>query len=147
MSILEYQKTLFDLVQKLDKEISEIKPSTGCYDSSHNDYSSIRFAVAEAYNKSVTYNAQKIKPYSYEIEPIDSVSLSDTIKCPFSTEHTQSCGCFGREYITIRMLSEQGITRYVSDKKKREDYIKLHKGKKLEVMLPILSQPLQDSVM
>jgi hypothetical protein len=84
---------------------------------------------------------------SYEIEPINSVSLSDTMKCPFSTEHTQSCGCFGREYITIRMLSEQGITKYISDKNKQEDYIKLKQGKKLEVMLPILKQQSQDKVM
>ena len=137
MSILEYQKILFELVQRLDKDISEIRSSMGCYDSSHGDYSSVRFAVAEAYNKSTTYNAQKIKPYSYDIEPIDSINLSDTIDCPFSSEHTQSCGCFGREYITVRMLSEQGIRKYISDKKKQDDYIKLKQGKKLEVMLPI----------
>lgn len=132
----DYQNILFEFVQHLDKRMKNKPPSCGVYSDDYEFH--LRCAVAEAYNKVTEYNAQKINPFAHEIEPKDAVSLSDTITCPFTKDHSQNCGCFGRGYITIKMLSEQGIRKYIQDSKKQDDYIKLQNGEKLELMMPTM---------
>jgi len=55
-------------------------------------------------------------------------SLSDTIQCPEckGSQESMGCWCFGRGYITIRMMNEWGIKEYV--KNNTEEYLKLRRA-------------------
>ena len=126
------EEILFEIVNKLDNEMAH------CSDT--NDIFRQRIAVAQAYNEVIKTNHytfyDPIEPIAHEIEPKDSVSLNDTTSCPFSERHDNGCRCFGRGYITIRMLSDQGIINCVKDKKKQEDYLTLKHVGKLPLKTP-----------
>jgi len=126
------------MITKLDDIMTE--------SGDHNDTFHNRVALAEAYN--IVLERQhytfydKIEPFAHKIEPKDYVHLSDTISCSFSKEHSQGCSCFGRGYVTIRMLSEQGIKSYIEDESKQVDYIKLKNGEELPMNNPQITNHL-----
>ena len=135
--ISDYASVLLEMIKKIDCDLSNIQPSCGTYSSYESDLFGVRIAVVEAYNKAVKTNLYtfptQLNPFTRKIEPKDCPHLDDTITCPFTKEHSQSCGCFGRGYVTIRMLSEQGIRKYIEDEKKQNQYIKLMNGEELPI--------------
>ena len=67
--------------------------------------------------------------------------LSDTVTCieckgrgsfySYDRGEITCTACFGRGYVTIRMLSEIGIRDYVKDKELQEQYITLQKSERV----------------
>lgn len=144
--ISDYASVLLEMIKKIDNDLSNIQPSCGFYDSYESDLFDVRIAVVEAYNKAVKTDRYtfptELNPFARKLEPKDCPHLEDTITCPFTKEHSQSCGCFGRGYVTIRMLSVQGIRKYIEDLKKQDQYIALINGEQLPIKLESISNRL-----
>lgn len=129
----DFGKILMEMIKKADENIERDNehPSCGCYSSYGSDMFHLRVSLAESYNKTVDFQKDRINPFAYEIEPLNAIHLSDTIICSQCNGEPkdQACSCFGRGYITINMLSIDGVKNYIKDKDKQEQYIKLLKKK------------------